>query len=157
VFTEGYLSAKFKNLTSTGVKGQNPTFVDTDFPMFRLADVYLMYAEAVLRGGSGGDLPTALGYVNQIRQRAYGNTSANITTNDLTLAFVLDERGRELYWEAHRRTDLIRYGLFTGDRYLWSWKGNVKDGAGTDSHYDVFPLPASDRAVNTNLQQNPGY
>jgi hypothetical protein len=157
VFKEGYLCAKFKNLTSAGVKGQNATFVDTDFPMFRLADVYLMYAEAVKRGGSGGDVNTAVSYINNIRQRAYGNNSANITGSDLTLSFILDERARELYWEAHRRTDLIRFGLFTGDTYLWDWKGNVKTGSGTDKHFDLFPLPASDRAVNTNLVQNFGY
>jgi hypothetical protein len=157
VFKEGYLCAKFKNLTSAGVKGQNATFVDTDFPMFRLADVYLMYAEAVKRGGSGGDVNTAVSYINNIRQRAYGNNSANITGSDLTLSFILDERARELYWEAHRRTDLIRFGLFTGDTYLWDWKGNVKNGSGTDKHFDLFPLPASDRAVNTNLVQNFGY
>jgi len=157
VFTEGYLSTKFRNITSGGLKGKNPTFVDTDFPMFRLADVYLMYAEAVLRGGTGGDAATALNVVNLIRQRAYGDTSGNITPADLTLDFILDERARELYWEAHRRTDLIRYGLFTGEQYLWDWKGNVKQGSSTQSHVVLFPLPASDRAVNTNLKQNPGY
>jgi hypothetical protein len=157
VFTEGYLSTKFKNLTSTGTKGQNATFVDTDFPMFRLADVYLMYAEAVVRGGAGGDMNTALGYVNAIRQRAYGDNSGNIAAAELTLPFLLDERGRELYWEAQRRTDLIRFDAFTGDNYLWDWKGNVKEGSATQSHYVLFPLPSSDRAVNTNLKQNPGY
>lgn len=157
VFKEGYLCAKFKNLTSGGTKGQNATFVDTDFPMFRLADVYLMYAEAVLREGTGGDEATALGYINDIRERAYGDASGNITQGELTLPFIIDERGRELYWETHRRTDLIRFGMFTGDGYLWDWKGNVKAGTGSDSHYDLFPLPASDRAVNTNLVQNDGY
>jgi starch-binding outer membrane protein, SusD/RagB family len=157
VFTEGYLSTKFKNLTSTGAKGQNATFVDTDFPLFRLADVYLMYAEAVVRGGTGGDQATAVGYINEIRERAYGDATGNITSTDLTLPFILDERARELYWEAHRRTDLIRFGAFTGETYLWDWKGNVKAGASTQSHVTVFPLPASDLAVNTNLEQNPQY
>jgi hypothetical protein len=157
VFTEGYLSTKFRNLTSNGAKGQNETFVDTDFPMFRLADVYLMYAEAVLRGGSGGDAGTALNYVNAIRERAYGDASGNISAAELDLPFILDERARELYWEGHRRTDLIRFGAFTGDSYLWDWKGNVKDGSATQSHFVLFPLPSSDRAVNTNLKQNPGY
>ncbi|MBL0740056.1 RagB/SusD family nutrient uptake outer membrane protein [Chryseolinea lacunae] len=157
VFTEGYLCAKYKNLTSTGAKGQNETFVDTDFPLFRLADVYLMYAEAVKRGGNGGDLNTAVSYVNKLRERAYGNASGNISATDLTLSFILDERGRELYWEAQRRTDLIRFGVFSGDTYLWDWKGNVKNGAGTGEHFTIFPIPAADRAVNTNLEQNPGY
>lgn len=157
VFTEGYLCTKFRNITSGGAPGQNEVFVDTDFPLFRLADVYLMYAEAVKRGAQGGDLATAVEYVNRIRTRAYGNASGNITATDLTLQFILDERGRELYWEGHRRTDLIRFGQFTGDSYLWDWKGGVKNGAGSDSHYDLFPLPASDRAINTNLDQNFGY
>ena len=69
--------------------------------------MYLIYAEAVLRGGTG-DNTTALSYVNKIRERAYGSTSGNISANDLTLQFILDERARELYWEGHRRTDLIR-------------------------------------------------
>ena len=55
--------------------------------------------------------------MNALRQRAYGNTSGNITDAELTLHFILDERGRELLWEAHRRTDLVRYGLFTGGTY----------------------------------------
>ncbi len=157
VFTEGYLSTKFRNITSTGAKGQNDTFVDTDFPLFRLADVYLMYAEAVKRGAQGGDLNLAIEYINRIRARAYGDASGNITASDLTLQFILDERGRELYWEGHRRTDLIRFGQFTGDAYLWDWKSNVKGGAASDPHYDIFPIPSSDRAINTNLAQNFGY
>ncbi len=157
VFTEGYLSTKFRNITSTGAKGQNDTFVDTDFPLFRLADVYLMYAEAVKRGAQGGDLNLAIEYINRIRARAYGDASGNITASDLTLHFILDERGRELYWEGHRRTDLIRFGQFTGDAYLWDWKSNVKGGAASDPHYDIFPIPSSDRAINTNLAQNFGY
>lgn len=157
VFTEGYLSTKYRNITSTGAKGQNETFVDTDFPLFRLADVYLMYAEAIVRGGSGGDFAKAVDYINDIRERAYGNTDGNIAAADVTLDFLLDERARELYWEAHRRTDLIRFGKFAGDSYIWAWKGNVKDGAATPAYVTVFPLPASDRAVNTNLEQNFGY
>lgn len=81
-------------------------FPDTDFPMFRLADVYLMYAEAVLRGGQGGSVTQATDYINILRSRAYGNSNGNISTAQLTLDFILDERARELYWEGHRRTDL---------------------------------------------------
>ncbi|HYG38977.1 MAG TPA: RagB/SusD family nutrient uptake outer membrane protein [Cytophagales bacterium] len=157
LFTEGYLNTKYKNITSTGTAGKDQTFVDTDFPLFRFADVYLIYAEAVLRGGSGGDLTTALKYVNLIRERAYGNTTGNITAEQLTLPFILDERARELNWEAQRRTDLIRFGAFTGNSYKWNWKGGIKEGVGTDAKNDVFPIPASDLAVNTNLEQNTGY
>ena len=157
VFTEGYLSAKFKNITSSGAKGKNGIFVDTDFPLFRLADVYLMYAEAVLRGGSGGDLSTALNYVNEIRNRAYGDDTGNIDNSQLTLDFILDERAREFYWEAQRRTDLIRFDKLTGDDYLWEWKGGAKNGVATQTQFNLFPIPASDIAVNPNLKQNTGY
>lgn len=157
LFSQGYLNTKFKNVTSSGSLGQHDMFVDTDFPLFRLADVYLMYAEAVLRGGSGGDAATALSYINKIRERAYGNASGNISQEELSLNFILDERARELQWEAHRRTDLIRFGLFTGGEYKWDWKGNVKEGIATDEKNNLFPIPASDLAVNTNLKQNPGY
>ncbi|GAB4312186.1 MAG: RagB/SusD family nutrient uptake outer membrane protein [Bacteroidales bacterium] len=155
LFTDGYAITKFKNVTSDGATGSDLTHVDTDFPMFRLADVYLMYAEAVLRGGSGGDMATALAYVNALRERAYGDNSGDVTSIDLD--FILDERGRELYWEAHRRTDLIRFGKFTGGEYLWPWKGKVKEGTATDSKYNLFPIPAADLTANPNLTQNPGY
>ena len=154
LFTEGYLSTKFRNITSNGAPGQNPTFVDTDFPLFRLADVYLMYAEAVVRGGAGGDEATALLYVNKLRERAYGNMDGNISGDELTLDFIIDERGRELHWEAQRRTDLIRFDLLTGDAYIWDWKGGVKSGAATPDYYTLLPIPSSDIAVNPNLEQN---
>ncbi len=157
IFAEGYLSAKWKNVTSTGVAGSNNTFVDTDFPLFRLGEVYLNYAEAVLRGGAGGDAGTALTYINALRERAYGGKAGDITAGQLNLSFMIDERGRELYWEMFRRTDLIRFGLFTGGSYLWDWKGNVKGGTATDAHLNIFPLPASDLQLNSNLKQNPGY
>ena len=156
-FVEGYAITKFKNVKRNGGPGSHLTHTDTDFPMFRLADAYLMYAEAVLRGGTGGDAGTALNYINELRERAYGDASGNVAAGSLTLEFVLDERARELYWECHRRTDLIRYGLLTGDQYLWQWKGNSKDGRGTESKYNLFPIPASDIGANPNLQQNTGY
>src|SRR6185437_16025451 len=70
---------------------------------------------------------------------------------------ILDERGRELLWEAHRRTDLIRFGEFTGGDYVWSWKGGTQSGVATDSFRDLYPLPASELVANPNLTQNPGY
>ena len=157
VFTQGYLGAKFKNVSSTGARGSNDTFVDTDFPLFRFAEIYLNYAEAVVRGGTGGDAGTALGYINKLRQRAYGNTNGNINAGQLNLSFLIDERGRELYWEAFRRTDLIRFGLFTGGDYLWDFKGDIQAGRATDAHLNVFPIPASDLLLNGNLTQNQGY
>ncbi len=156
-FTEGYAVVKFQNKTSTGENGSDLTFPDTDFPMFRLGDIYLMYAEAVLRGGSGGDRGTALDYVNQIRTRAYKDPSGSIGEGELTLDFLLDERARELYWECHRRTDLVRFGQFSDGNYSWPWKGGVPDGRPVDPKFDLYPIPSSDIGSNPNLTQNPGY
>lgn len=134
--------------------GSDLTFVDTDFPMFRLADAYLIYAEAVLRGGAGGDQGTAVQYINTLRERAYGNNSGNITTGDLNLDFILDERARELLWEGHRRTDLVRFGQFTNGSYVWPWKGGVAGGNAVDECRDVYPIPSQDLNANNNLKQN---
>ncbi len=155
LFNDGYAVEKWKNVNSDGTPGQSPDFPDTDFPMFRLADVYLMYAEAVLRDGGAGDLGTAIGYVNAIRGRAFGDNSGNV--NSIDLNFILEERGRELYWECHRRTDLVRFGVFTTAGYLWDWKGKVKEGKATDSKFNIFPIPSAEIGANPNLQQNPDY
>ena len=109
-------------------------------------------------GGGGGDLNTALSYINKLRERAYGNTSGDIAAKQLTLSFVLDERARELYLEAFRRTDLIRYGEFTTSTYMWPWKGGVADGKSVDDKYNLYPIPSADMVANPdNLVQNPGY
>lgn len=155
-FGDGYGLPKYRNVSSEGVGGSDLDHPDTDYPMFRLADVYLMYAEAVLRGGQGGDAATALGYVNQLRERAYNNTSGNITADQLTLDFILDERGREMYWEGHRRTDLVRFNRFT-ENGVWPWKGGVRDGRVTEKYRDIMPIPISEIQANRNLKQNDGY
>jgi len=116
--------------------------------------MYLIYAEAVLRGGTGGDNTTALTQLNLIRTRA---GAAAFNAGDLNLQTVLNERGRELFWEGHRRTDLVRYGLLTTGTYLWPWKGGVASGTAVDSKYNVFPIPAANRIANPNLTQNTGY
>ncbi len=150
-FNDGYAFIKYKNVSSTGAAGVHDNWVDTDLPIYRLADVYLMYAEAVLRGG-GGSMSTAVGYVNQLRARA---KASGISVIDLN--FILDERSRELSWELTRRTDLIRYGKFTSSTYLWPWKGNAKDGVAVGEYRNLFPIPNNDLAVNPNLTQNQGY
>jgi hypothetical protein len=157
-YTQGFVVTKFRNLTLDGQPGKNRTaeFVDIDMPLFRLAEMYLIYAEASLRGG-GGDIGTATNYINSLRTRAYGNETGNISASDLTLDFVLSERARELYWEGHRRTDLIRYKLFSSGDYLWQWKGPRLNGGGISDHYKIFPIPANELSNNPNLKQNPGY
>jgi hypothetical protein len=154
-FNDGYGVNKYENITSTGAPGQRQDFVDTDYPMFRLADAYLIYAESVLRGG-GGTRAQALTYVNALRTRAYGNANGNITDPQLTLPFILDERARELYWEGFRRTDLIRFNNFSNNG-VWQWKGNVQAGTTTAAFRNLYPLPASELLANPNLKQNTGY
>jgi len=154
-FKYGVAAPKFTNLVSTGGPGSQLTMVDTDFPVFRLGEAYLIYAEAVLRGG-GGSRATALGYVNDIRERAYGDASGDITDAELTLDFILAERGRELLYETRRRADLVRYGLFTGATYLWAWKGGTAGGTALDACKSIYPLPANELIANPNLGDNGG-
>jgi starch-binding outer membrane protein, SusD/RagB family len=156
-FKQGYAITKYKNVDAAGKPGSDPegNFPDTDFPMFRLADVHLMYAEAVLRGGAGGTQAQALTYVNALRKRSYKATYTNLAT--ITLNDILNERGRELYWECHRRTDLIRFKKFTAGDYLWQWKGGVKGGKAVSDDLNLFPIPAPDVTANPNLKQNKGY
>lgn len=157
-FTEGYAVTKWKNVTSTGAPGSDPRYADTDFPVFRLAEAYLNFAEAVVRGGTGGTPAEALGYVNLLRSRAYGDASGNLgSASELTLDFIIDERAREFYWEAHRRTDLIRFGMFSESTYVWPWKGNDPEGVSTPRHLNLFPIPSTDLGANPNLEQNEGY
>tara|TARA_B000000477_G_scaffold110316_1_gene103721 strand:- start:1390 stop:3267 length:1878 start_codon:yes stop_codon:yes gene_type:complete len=157
-FEDGFAVTKWTNIDSNGNQGSDSSgnFVDTDIPLIRLAEVYLNYAEATLRGG-GGDTNTAVSLINQIRERGFGSSSGTISSGDMTLDFILDERSRELYWEGLRRTDLIRYNRFTNSSYLWPFKGNEATGVGVDDYRNLFPLPANVVAINSNLTQNEGY
>jgi len=153
-FTNGWSVVKYTNLNSDGSVGSNTTSADTDFPLFRLADAYLMYAEAVLRGGTGGTKAKSLEYVNELRDRA---GVERISEAELNLDFIFDERSRELYWEAQRRMDLIRFNKFTKN-YKWPWKNGVYVGvASIDDKYKIYPIPATEITANTSLQQNTGY
>lgn len=151
---QGYILFKFSNVSSLGVAGQNTTFADTDFPLFRLADAHLMYVECAVRGAAGASMSLATQYVNALRDRA---NSSSVTQGQITLDFVLDERSRELHWEAHRRQDLIRFNRFTGGVYNWAWKGNGSAGISIPGHLRLFPIPEASLASNPNLTQNPGY
>ena len=125
-------------------------YADVDFPMIRLGEIYLIYAEACMNL----DVPQlALPYLEELSSRAGVAAPDEITTE-----FLVAERARELLWESHRRTDLIRYGLFHTDDYLWPYKGG-DDYAGHafPAYKCVFALPPTELAANPYLVQNPGY
>ena len=147
--SNGWKSMKFVNVNHDGSAAQASGFVDIDFPVFRSADAYLMYAECAARGAA--DKTKGQQYLNAVSNRAGNGDLA------LTLDNIIDERGRELYFEGFRRQDLIRFDLFTTDKYLWDFKGGVQEGKAIDSHYNLFPLTSGDTNANGNLTQNPGY
>ena len=156
-FNSGWGYIKFTNLKDDGSMIENAnSFPDTDFPMFRLADVYLMLAECQVVGGATVNVNghDGIWYFNQIRHRAGIAELENVSAQN-----ILDERARELSWECWRRSDLIRFNKFTNN-YIWSYKGmNSNSGAAhnVDSKYALFPIPAKEISNNGNLQQNPGY
>ena len=177
--TAGYLSEKWSNLKDDGTTASNTgdAGVDTDFPLFRLADVYLMYAECVVRtgddwdnwaGGSDAESDSrkkgAIYWINKVRERAYGIDEngnpkgqvwkENFSSKDAFLQFILDERARELYHEGYRRTDLIRFGEFTTSKYIWQWKGGTHDGQAVDSKYNIYPIPNTELTANPNLHND---
>ena len=151
-FTNGIGFQKYKNITSAGNPGVAAGHPDTDFPMFRYADVLLMAAECAMNGSTVISEAEGLGYLNQVRARAGLAAETSLTVDKL-----LDERARELYLELWRRQDLIRYNRFTTADYIWQWKGGVHDGQAVEDYKNLFPIPVSDMMVNPNLEQNDGY
>ena len=147
------------NLEVTGIRAykypidfqfDNNGNVDNDYVYFRLGDVLLMKAEAILRGGTGatnagGYGTTAVAVVNSLRTHVSRSASALAS---VSLDQLLDERGREMYLESWRRQDLIRFGKF-----LLPWQ----EKAASDPKYLYFPIPTGQVAANPNLTQNPGY
>jgi hypothetical protein len=167
-FKNGYATIKWRNKTKDrkDIAKDGSVYASIDYPMFRTADAYLMAAEAILRGASGGR-GEALAYVNEIRDRAYmsgsygSGVSGRILDNQLTLDFLLDERARELHTESVRRTDLIRFDKYTKG-YNWDWKGSDGSagnyvGKDVDDKYKLFPIPQDEFTVNPNLTQNPDF
>ncbi len=153
-FDKGWHVCKFNNNPSTGALEVLPTFSSVDFPMIRLAEIYLAYAEAKARidGGTTSDTK-AVGYVKALQQRA--GVSTTITSVNLDTIF--EEITKELYWEGLRRTTLVRYNRYSTDSFLWPLKGGVSQGQAFESFKNVFPIPSDDLLVNENLDQNTGY
>ncbi|MDR0983091.1 MAG: RagB/SusD family nutrient uptake outer membrane protein [Culturomica sp.] len=150
-FKNGFAVAKWTNVRSDGGATSHVTYADTDIPFLRLGEAYLILAEATYR--NGGQKQDVLDALNELRDRAHVTRLADIASADV----ILDEWAREMYFEAHRRMDLVRFGYFTGNGYLWEWKGGIAEGTAVPSTYNVYPIPASDLNVNRNLVQNQGY
>ena len=141
---------KWTNLHADGTAQHHQNFSDTDFPMFRLAEIYLTRAEAKYRLNGSQD---GLADIQYVQERANRQIKAS-SVDEQTL---IDEWCREFYMEGRRRSDLVRFGLFTGSKYLWSFKGGVEKGSGIESYYDIYPIPGKEIQNNSNLHQNPKY
>ena len=141
---------KWTNLHADGTAQHHQNFSDTDFPMFRLAEIYLTRAEAKFRLNGSQD---GLADILEVQGRANRNLKAT-SVDEQTL---IDEWCREFYMEGRRRSDLVRFGLFTGSKYLWSYKGGAENGAGIPAYYDVYPIPDNEIKNNPNMHQNPKY
>jgi starch-binding outer membrane protein, SusD/RagB family len=153
-FGVGVYKFTAKNANGTQAANYNPAFASTDFPIFRYADALLMRAESLHKLNNDA---SAVQDINLVRARAYGNATGNITAGQLTDQFLLNERAREFYYEAQRRTDLVRFGQFTDGTYKWQWKGGTFGGTKVDSHLNLFPIPGDEVSANPNIKQNPGY
>ncbi|PWA06814.1 RagB/SusD family nutrient uptake outer membrane protein [Flavobacterium psychrotolerans] len=152
-FNQGKKLTKFTNIRSDGALAQSVSMPDTDFPLFRMGDAYLMYAELAANGF--GDKTIAKGYINDLRTRA-NPSAATVTESEVTPDLVLNERAKELYWEGCRRQDLIRFGKYLSG-YNWEWKGGVQTGVSLPETKLLFAIPSSELRANSNLSQNPGY
>lgn len=151
-FQDGYAFMKFTNIRSDGKPASSKGFVDTDFGVFRYADALLMLAECAKRGATTVTEAEGAAALTLVRNRAGLSAVTTYTLDD-----ILRERGCELYMEGWRRSDLIRFGKFVSNSYVWSWKGGVKAGKGVDAHFNLFPIPDKDLNSNSNLIQNEGY
>lgn len=150
-FEEGYGYIKFLNTHADGSETHNAEHTDYDFPLFRLAEAYLTYAEADARLNGGNVSSAGLEYIKALRNRAHANSNINV----FSLADIEDEWSREFGFEGRRRMDMIRFGNFTGVRRIWI--GGTAAGGTLSGYRSIFPLPSSDLVANPNLKQNEGY
>ena len=141
---------KWTNLHADGTAQHHQNFSDTDFPMFRLAEIYLTRAEAKYRLNGSQD---GLADILEVQGRANRQIKAS-SVDEQTL---IDEWCREFYMEGRRRSDLVRFGLFTGSKYLWSFKGGSENGQGIPTKFDIYPIPGDEIKNNPNMTQNPKY
>lgn len=149
-FTAGFSILKWNNTYATSGTPKDATFSDTDLPLFRVAEAYLTRAEANYRLGNTNEAKADL---NVLRNRA----NAQPFEQSISERDIIDEWCREFYFEGRRRSDLIRFGLFTGSDYIWDWKGGVYSGTGVDKKYNLYPIPANELNANKNMSQNEGY
>lgn len=153
-FKFGYGYVKFLNIHSDGSTPKHPTYADTDFPVFRLAEAYLTYAEADARLNGGNCGAQALNYIKALRARANANTSIS----SFNLSQIESEWSKEFGFEGRRRMDLIRFGHFGGQtEYLWELQAGYRNGGYFPATRNIFAIPTSDLTANSNLKQNPGY
>lgn len=152
-FTDGLSVVKWTNLKSDNTAGQNVSWPDTDIPLFRLAEAYLTRAEAKYR--LSGNPNDARADIQELHNRA----NADAVPANIDEMYILDEWCREFFMEGRRRSDLVRFDCFTGNKYVWDWKGGAENGISVDPHFNVYPIPAQHtlEAGNGNLTQNDGY
>ena len=155
-FMNGWTCLKFNNIPHDQTDGSyinvsaTLNFSNVNFPMIRLAEICLIYAEACMNLGQGA---AALPYLAELSARAGVPAPSEVTAE-----FLVAERARELMWEAHRRTDLIRFGLYDSPDFLWPYKGGDSfAGQGFPSYKCLFPIPPTELAANDALVQTPGY
>ena len=147
-FKDGLSIVKWQNIRSDGQPTHHTEYPDTDIPLMRLSEAYLTRAEAKFRLGED-----ATEDINTLRRRA--NCTRLVQT--VTEKEIIDEWAREFYLEGRRSSDLIRFDMFTSNKYLWDWKGGAATGTSVSSFYNVYPIPASDMNNNPNMSQNTGY
>lgn len=161
-FKYGWVSRKFNNIPHDKTEEEflptaaTKSYSDIDFPLIRLGEIYLIYAEACMHLT---ETSKAIPYIKELQERAVVDfDEAAVVESLITKDWLMKERARELYWEGHRRTDLIRFGLYNTDKYIWPYKGSdASTGRAFAEYMTVFAIPPTELATNDLLYQNYGY